>query len=46
MGRTIILIWGAAIIIYLLATNSKGSSSVIGSLQSFVGGTTKTLQGR
>ena len=46
MGRTIILIWGAAILIYLLVTNSKGSSSVIQSLQNFVGGTTRTLQGR
>lgn len=46
MGKTIILIWGGAIFIYLLATNSSGSSSVINSLQNFVGGTTKTLQGR
>lgn len=46
MGRTIILIWGGAILLYLLVTNSKGSSSVISSLQSFVGGTTRTLQGR
>jgi len=46
MGRTIILIWGAAILVYLLATNSSGSSSVISSLQNFVGGTTKVLQGR
>ena len=46
MGKTIIFIWGGAILLYLLVTNSKGSSSVIGSLQNFVGGTTKTLQGR
>jgi len=46
MGRTIILIWGGAILLYLLVVNSKGSSSVIGSLQSFVGGTTKIMQGR
>lgn len=46
MGKTIILIWGGAIFVYLLVVNSKGSSSVIGSLQNFVGGTTKILQGR
>lgn len=46
MGRTIIMIWGGAIILYLLVINSSGSSSVIASLQNFVGGTTKTLQGR
>jgi len=46
MGRTIILIWGGAILLYILVINSKGSSSVISSLQNFVGGTTKTLQGR
>ena len=46
MGKTIIMIWGGAIILYLLVTNSTGSSSVLTSLQSFVGGTTKTLQGR
>lgn len=46
MGKTIIFIWGGAILLYLLVTNSKGSSSVINSLQNFVGGTTKVLQGR
>jgi hypothetical protein len=40
------MIWGAAIVIYVLISNSKGSSSVIGSLSNFVTGTTKTLQGR
>ena len=46
MGRTIILIWGGAIFVYLLATKSSGSSAVIKSLQGFVSGTTATLQGR
>jgi hypothetical protein len=46
MGRTIILIWGGAIFIYLLVSKSSGSSAVINSLGTFVGGTTKTLQGR
>ena len=46
MGRTILIIWGGLILVYLLATNSKGSSSVISSFQNFVGGTTKSLQGR
>lgn len=46
MGRTIILIWGGAILLYLVVVNSKGSTSVLASLQSFVGGTTRILQGR
>lgn len=46
MGKTIILIWGGAIFIYLLAVHSSGSSAVINSLSNFVGGTTKVLQGR
>ena len=46
MARTIILIWGGAILLYLLVANSKGSTSVIKSLQDFVGGTTKVLQAR
>lgn len=46
MGKTIIFIWGGAILLYLLVVNSGGASTVINSLQSFVGGTTKTLQGR
>jgi hypothetical protein len=46
MGKTIIFIWGGAILLYLLVTNSSGSSSVLTSLTNFVGGTTKTLQGR
>ncbi len=42
----IIMIWGVAIVIYLGVSNSKGASTVLGSLQNFVTGTTKTLQGR
>lgn len=46
MGKTIIFIWGGAILLYLLVINSSGTSSLLTGLQSFVGGTTKTLQGR
>ena len=46
MGKTIIFIWGGAILLYLLVTNATGTSGVLTSLTSFVGGTTKTLQGR
>jgi len=42
----IIMIWGTAIVIYLLITHARGTSSVLGSFSSFVTGTTKTLQGR
>lgn len=48
MGNTtrIIMIWGVAIVLYLLISNSRGSSRVLGSFGDFVTGTTKTLQGR
>ena len=46
MGRQIIMIWGGAILLYLVVVHSSGSSSVLTSLQQFVSGTTKTLQGR
>lgn len=46
MGRQLIMIWGAAILLYLLVVHASGSSSVIKSMQNFVSGTTKTLQGR
>lgn len=46
MGRQLIFIWGGAILLYLLVVHASGSSTVIKSLQDFVGGTTKTLQGR
>lgn len=44
--RQIILIWGAAILIYLFVTNASGSSTVLKSFGDFISGTTKTLQGR
>lgn len=46
MGKTIIFIWGGAILLFLLINNASGSSSVINSLGTFVGGTTKIMQGR
>lgn len=46
MGKTIILIWGGAIFAYLFLINRQGTATLLSSLQSFVGGTTKTLQGR
>lgn len=46
MGKTIIFIWGGAILLYLAISKSSGTSSVISSLGTFVNGTTKTLQGR
>lgn len=42
----IIMIWGAAILIYLVITHASGTRGVLSGLQQFVGGTTKTLQGR
>jgi hypothetical protein len=46
MGRQIILIWGGAILLYLVLINRQGTASGLSSLTSFVTGTTKTLQGR
>ena len=48
MGRTIIFIWGGAILLYLLINtqNSAGTTALINNLQKFVSGTTTTLQGR
>jgi hypothetical protein len=46
MGRQLIMIWGGAILLYLVVVHSGGSSAVLNSLQQFVSGTTKTLQGR
>lgn len=46
MGRTIILIWGGAILLYLLLIYRQGTATLLSNLQNFVGGTTKTLQGR
>ncbi len=42
----IITIWGAAILIYLFVTNSRGTTNVLTGLQGFAVGTTKALQGR
>lgn len=44
--RLIITIWGAAILIYLALTRASGTSTVLNSFGSFIGGTTKVLQGR
>ena len=44
--RTIILIWGAAILIYILVINYKGTSTLLSGLTNFTTGTTKVLQGR
>ena len=42
----IIMIWGAAILIYLMVTRASGTATVLTSFGNFVNGTTKTLQGR
>ena len=44
--KTIIVIWGAAILIYLAVVHSSGSVSVLNSLGNLVSSNTKTLQGR
>lgn len=44
--RTIILIWGAAILVYLFVTHASGTSTVVNSVSNFTSGITKTLQGR
>ena len=46
MGRQMLLIWGGLIFFYLAVINRQGTASFISSLQNFVGGTTKVLQGR
>lgn len=46
MRMQIIMIWGAAILVYLLIMHQSGTSGVLKSLQQFVSGTTSTLQGR
>jgi len=46
MGKQMLLIWGGLIFFYLAVVNRAGTASFLGSLQSFVGGTTKILQGR
>jgi len=42
----VIAIWGAAIIIYLFVTNSRGTTTSLGGLQNLVTGSTRALQGR
>jgi len=42
----IIVIWGGAILLYITLTRASGTKTVLGALQNFIGGTTKTLQGR
>jgi hypothetical protein len=44
--RTIILIWGGAIILYLAISRASGTSSVVSSLSGMVTNVTKTLQAR
>lgn len=44
--RTIIVIWGASILIYLALTRASGTTAVLGSLSNLVNSGTKTLQGR
>ena len=44
--RTIIVIWGAAILIYLALSRSSGTVSVLNSLSNLANSSTKTLQGR
>ena len=46
MGRQLIMIWGGAILLYLLLNYANGTKSGLNSLQQFVTGTTKTLQAR
>jgi hypothetical protein len=42
----LIIIWGAAIIIYLLVTHSSGTTSAFSGITNLVTGSTKALQGR
>lgn len=44
--RTIILIWGAAILGYLALSRSGGTVSILNSLSNFGNSFTKTLQAR
>ena len=43
---TLIVIWGAAILIFIAVSKASGTVSVLNSFSNFVQGTTKTLQGR
>lgn len=42
----IIVIWGAAILLYIAVTKASGTKSLLGGLQNLISGSTKTLQGR
>ena len=42
----LIVIWGAAILLYLLVANRSGTSSLLSGVQRLTVGTTKALQGR
>jgi len=42
----IIVIWGAAILLYIAVTRASGTKTVLNGLGDLVKGTTKTLQGR
>jgi hypothetical protein len=42
----IIMIWGTAILVYLLVTNASGTSSVLNAFSGFTNTFTTTLQGR
>lgn len=42
----LIVIWGAAIILYLFVANSSGTSSLFSGLKGLIVGSTKALQGR
>lgn len=44
--RTIVLIWGAAILLYLFLHNSAGTKVFLSGLTTFTTGTTTALQGR
>lgn len=45
MGRTIVLIWGGAILFFILVSQ-KGAPTAINSVANLATGVTKTLQGR
>lgn len=42
----LIVIWGAAILLYLLVANRTGTASLFSGVTKLVTGSTKTLQGR
>lgn len=42
----IVVIWGAAILLYLVVANSRGASAGFQGLTNLVTGTTRALQGR